>query len=374
MSKYYGDFTAGQTVRIPFNTNSAAGAPITLAGTPVAKAYKDGSTSTEVATGVSLSVDFDGLTGSHVVTVDLAADGTFYAAGSDFAIRLTAGTVDGVSVVGVVLGAFSVENRTQKADVRKVAGQTASAAGAVTFPSAIGTSTYAGGAVASVTGSVGSVTGAVGSVTGNVGGNVNGNVVGSTASVSGAVGSVTGSVGSVAGDVGGKVIGGGSGTITGDGVRASSVTGAVGSVTGATGSVTGAVGSVSGNIGGDVAGKVIGGGSGTLTGDGVRAASVTGAVGSVTGSVGSVTAGVAVSDKTGFKLASDGLDSIAVTAPSGVATTFPGMVVQTWRRFFRKATRTATELKTYADNGSTVVTTQAVTDDGAGNETMGAAS
>jgi hypothetical protein len=47
-------------------------------------------------------------------------------------------------------------------------------------------STYAGGAVASVTGAVGSVTGSVGSVTGAVGsvtGNVGGNVAGSVASV-----------------------------------------------------------------------------------------------------------------------------------------------------------------------------------------------
>ena len=65
-------------------------------------------------------------------------------------------------------------------------------------------STYAGGAVASVTGnvggnvagSVGSVTGAVGSVTGNVGGNV-----------AGSVGSVTGAVGSVTGNIGGNVAG-----------------------------------------------------------------------------------------------------------------------------------------------------------------------
>lgn len=105
------------------------------------------------------------------------------------------------------------------------------------------------GSVGSVTGSVGSVTGAVGSVTGNVGGNV----VGSTASVTGAVGSVTGDVG---GNVSGKVLGGGGGTIAGDGVRAESVTGAVGSVTGAVGSVTGAVGSVTGNVGGNVVGSV----------------------------------------------------------------------------------------------------------------------
>lgn len=57
-------------------------------------------------------------------------------------------------------------------------------------------STYAGGAVASVTGNVGgNVVGSVGSVTGNVGGNVTGTV----ASVVGNVGgNVTGSVGSVA--------------------------------------------------------------------------------------------------------------------------------------------------------------------------------
>lgn len=78
-------------------------------------------------------------------------------------------------------------------------------------------------------------------------------------------------------------------------------------------------------------------------------------------------------DKTGYSLASTGLDSIAVTAPSGVATTFPGMVVQLWRRFFKKATKTSTQIKTYADDGTTVVTTQTVSDDGT-TETQGAAS
>lgn len=69
---------------------------------------------------------------------------------------------------------------------------------------------------------------------------------GSVGSVTGAVGSVTGAVGSVSGDVSGKVLGGGAGTITGDGVRAASVTGNVG----------GSVGSVTGNVGGNVVGSV----------------------------------------------------------------------------------------------------------------------
>lgn len=47
----------------------------------------------------------------------------------------------------------------QSVNVAQIAGQTANAAGAVTFPSSIGTSTFSGGAVASVTGSVGSIFG-----------------------------------------------------------------------------------------------------------------------------------------------------------------------------------------------------------------------
>jgi ActR/RegA family two-component response regulator len=81
----------------------------------------------------------------------------------------------------------------------------------------------------------------------------------------------------------------------------------------------------------------------------------------------------ATSDKAGFKLASDGLDSISITAPAGVATNFREMLVQLWRRFFKKATKTSTQIKTYADNGSTVVTTQTISDDGT-TQTQGAGS
>jgi hypothetical protein len=81
---------------------------------------------------------------------------------------------------------------------------------------------------------------------------------------------------------------------------------------------------------------------------------------------------VVVSDKSGFSLASTGLDSIAVTAPSGPATNFRQMVVQTWRRFFKRATKDATNIKTYADDGTTVVTTQAYTSSGSDDD-VGAA-
>lgn len=111
MDHYLGDFAPGATIRRLFNSEATAdGAPITLAGTPVAKVYKDGST-TEVTTGVTLTVGFDTVTGLHSIVVDTSSDGTFYAAGSDFFVVLTAGTVDGISVVGKILAHFSLFNR-----------------------------------------------------------------------------------------------------------------------------------------------------------------------------------------------------------------------------------------------------------------------
>lgn len=71
-------------------------------------------------------------------------------------------------------------------------------------------------------------------------------------------------------------------------------------------------------------------------------------------------------------LASDGLDSIATTAPTGVASNFREMLVALWRRSFKKNTLTATQLKTYADNGTDVLTTQTVADNGV-TQTMGSA-
>lgn len=110
MSDYHGDFSPGKTVRLGFNTNDAAGLPITLAG-GVISVHKDGST-TQSTAGATLSVDFDSLTGHHVAAIDTSADGTFYAAGSDFRAYLSAGTVDGTSVVGALVGSFSLAARS----------------------------------------------------------------------------------------------------------------------------------------------------------------------------------------------------------------------------------------------------------------------
>jgi hypothetical protein len=120
MGKYLGDFVEDAIVRGSFNTRDAAGAPITLAGTPAVSVYKDAG-ATESTAGVTLTVDFDSRTGHHIYTIDTSAD-AFYATGADYRVVLTAGTVDGVSVVGVEVGAFSIQNRFIRSEPPTAAG------------------------------------------------------------------------------------------------------------------------------------------------------------------------------------------------------------------------------------------------------------
>jgi hypothetical protein len=106
--RYLGDYADDQTVNFQFNTKDATGAPITLAGTPTVAVYKQGST-TETTTGVTLTVDYDGGTGHHDVTI--VTTDAFYATASDYHVVLTAGTVSGVSQADTVLAQFSIQNR-----------------------------------------------------------------------------------------------------------------------------------------------------------------------------------------------------------------------------------------------------------------------
>lgn len=108
MSKFLGDFTAGDVIDFKFTTyRPSTGAPFTLAGSPVISVYKNNSTTESIA-GVTLSVDFDSRTGMHHVNIMTASDGTFYANGGEFECVITTGTVDSVSVVGACIGRFTL--------------------------------------------------------------------------------------------------------------------------------------------------------------------------------------------------------------------------------------------------------------------------
>ena len=61
-------------------------------------------------------------------------------------------------------------------------------------------------------------------------------------------------------------------------------------------------------------------------------------------------------------LSSDGLDSVSTTEPSGLASNFREQMVQLWRRFFGKTTLSNTQLLNYKSDGTTVATTQAVSE------------
>lgn len=330
---YLGDFRVGTTFDTKFCTVATTGAPTQLAGSPVISAYPDNSL-TQITAGITLSVDFDSVTGLNNVRV-VATGGNGYATATNYQLVITTGTVGGVSVVGYVVAEFSIEARsalmpttggltldvsaggeagldwanigsktttnaltntsiitTQKVDVDTIKTNPVVNGGTITFPTTatlasttnitagtITTATTAtnltnaptsGDFTATMKTSIGTAVAA--SAVASVTGNVGGNVTGSVGSVVGAVGSVTGNVGG-------------------------NVTGSVGSVVGAVGSVTGAVGSVTGNVGGNV----------------------TGSVGSVVGAVGSVTARVTAN--------SDQFAGQTITAAAGV--TMPATVAST---------------------------------------------
>jgi len=108
---YHGDIRLGDTIDIKFVTTAAAtGAPTTLSGSPVVSAYYDNNV-TQITSGVTLTVDFDGVTGLNNVRV-AATGGNGFAAATNVELVITTGTVGGTSAVGYVVGSFSIENRS----------------------------------------------------------------------------------------------------------------------------------------------------------------------------------------------------------------------------------------------------------------------
>lgn len=110
MSTYLGDFRTGKTVRKAWNSNAIAGESVTRATNGTISVYKDGNT-TQSTAGVTDTEDFDSLTGVHLVAIDTSADGTFYSAGSEFEVILSAATIDG-KTINATLFSFSLENRS----------------------------------------------------------------------------------------------------------------------------------------------------------------------------------------------------------------------------------------------------------------------
>lgn len=101
------DITLGETIDVKFTTTEPdTGAPATLSGTPVVSAYAGNST-TQITAGITLAVDFDGVTGLNNVRV-VVTTGNGFADGTDVSLVITTGTVDAVSAVGYVIENFTI--------------------------------------------------------------------------------------------------------------------------------------------------------------------------------------------------------------------------------------------------------------------------
>ena len=330
-----GDFTAGKTIICRFNTHKADGTPITLAGTPAVLCYKN-STTESASTGITLTVDYDSRTGLHHVAIDTSANSSFFAEGNDFDIVITAGTVDSISVVGTVVGTFSLANRSALRPTTADRTLLVASDGKTTDAN----SHSAADVLTAFAGKLGALT--VGPA--------------QTPFVQ------PQAVWVVADDDNHYCILGPNDPLVYANENGWSVAYHSGSglwrVTRPDGSIY--AGGYYYTIAGwsDVMSYV----SGPTVDDVISTCPATTAT---PGDAMTLTSG----ERSSIAAAVLGT---AMPAVSGVATTFGGAVAQLWRRFFKKATKSAIDIKTYADDGSTVITTQTISVSG-DDETQGTA-
>jgi len=135
---YQGDYVEDATVYIMFNTftsdDPSASSTITnLLNTDVHIHKDNGLTQRNNAAGITVSVDFDGITGSHLIAIDTSDDtvADFWVTGSDYFVRIEGTTID-AATINAVVGHFSIQNRYMRG--------TDSAATAVVLGAAVGAS------------------------------------------------------------------------------------------------------------------------------------------------------------------------------------------------------------------------------------------
>ncbi len=104
------DYQLEDTLYIPFTTRAfATGIPTVLAGSPVVDIYRDDTTLIAItAETLTVSAGAGGIAGFNLITITATA-ATGFVAGETYHCILSAGTVDGVSVVGEVVATFTLQ-------------------------------------------------------------------------------------------------------------------------------------------------------------------------------------------------------------------------------------------------------------------------
>ena len=124
--RYLGDYAEDYTdFNFDFTSRGIGGRPSSLSGGIVTTYKSNGTTSLNITV---FTADFDALTGNNHVNIDLSSD-SFYEAGNDYQIILSAGTVGGVDVTGEVLAHFSIENRFDEKNLTSINGYAIQGAG-----------------------------------------------------------------------------------------------------------------------------------------------------------------------------------------------------------------------------------------------------
>lgn len=101
-----GDRALGSTVTFQFTT-AVNGVPTALAGSPAISVYGSNS-STPITSGVTFTGSYNTTTGLNNVSI-VATSGNGYAAGIDYSVVITTGTLAGISMVGYQIGTFSLQ-------------------------------------------------------------------------------------------------------------------------------------------------------------------------------------------------------------------------------------------------------------------------
>lgn len=110
-----GDFNTTETVHIPINSFSSDDPTASVTMTNLAagdvEIHKDGSTTQRSSdNGVTVTIDFDSVTGNHMINIDLSdnTDAGFYSSGSRYLVRVEGTTVDG-GTINAWVGGFSID-------------------------------------------------------------------------------------------------------------------------------------------------------------------------------------------------------------------------------------------------------------------------
>ena len=122
------DYSVGDTIYLMFTTRQFSdGVPTVLAGSPVVSAYENDS-ATQITAGITLGVSHDSVVGMNLLTI-VATGANGYDAGKDYNMVITTGTVGGVSVVGEVVGTFSLDRSAAVGLIEIDAGTSPTASG-----------------------------------------------------------------------------------------------------------------------------------------------------------------------------------------------------------------------------------------------------